>query len=121
MLGLLQGLQWLDTLKVQCPTHALVWVISQFSMQVDIDLTLEGAGTKLSRYSCFIDLDMRYGFILHNIARQTVLVNNVPVETGKKTKLPHLSLIEICGVVLLFQVNAHALSRLCMRPPPCPA
>jgi hypothetical protein len=89
--------------------------------QVDIDLTLEGAGTKLSRYSCFIDLDMRYGFTLHNIARQTVLVNNVPVETGKKVKLPHLSLIEICGVVLLFQVNAHALTRLCMRPPPCPA
>lgn len=93
----------------------------QSALQVDIDLTLEGAGTKLSRYSCFIDLDMRYGFILHNIARQTVLVNNVPVETGKKAKLPHLSLIEISGVELLFQVNAHALTRLCMRPPPCPA
>lgn len=90
-------------------------------MQVDIDLALEGAETNISRYTCFIDLDLSYGFLLHNIGKQTIRVNNVLVPVGYKIKLPHLSLLEVGGIALLFQMNAEAIVRLCLRPPPCPA
>lgn len=90
-------------------------------MQVDIDLTLEGASTNISRYTCFIDLDLSYGFVLNNIGKQAILVNNIEVPVNCKIKVPHLSVLEIGGISLLFQVNAEAVVRLCLRPPPCPA
>lgn len=90
-------------------------------LQVDIDLNLEGAGTNISRYTCFIDLDLSYGFLLHNIGKHVIRVNNIVVPIGHKIKLPHLSLLEVGGITLLFQVNAEAIVRLCLKPPPCPA
>lgn len=76
--------------------------------------------TKVSRLQCLLELDLSFGYVLRNIGRQTVFVNNAEVPTGSKVKVPHLSLIEVGAIHLLFCVNVSALHRVCQQPPPCP-
>jgi hypothetical protein len=89
-------------------------------LQVDINTSLEQGSAKVSRLQCLLEMDLSYGFLLRNIGRQTVYVNNIEVSTGNKVKLPHMSLIEVGGVQLFFLVNALALQRACLHPPACP-
>jgi hypothetical protein len=65
-------------------------------------------------------MDLSYGYLLRNIGRQTVFVNNIEVATGNKVHLPHMSLIEVGGVRFLFLVNVLALQRVTLHPPACP-
>jgi hypothetical protein len=88
--------------------------------QVDVDLSLEGNAGKLSRMQCLLELDTECGFLLRNLGRQVVLVNNVEVSQGQKTRLPQLSLIEIGGIRLMFAFSVPALQRMTLQVPPCP-
>jgi microspherule protein 1 len=89
-------------------------------LQVDVNLALEKPAAKVSRLQCLLDMDLEYGYVLRNIGRQTVIVNNVEVAQGSKVKVPHMSLIKIGTVQLLFLINIDAMQRACLQPPPCP-
>jgi hypothetical protein len=88
--------------------------------QVDVNMSLENEASKVSRRQCLLEMDLTYGYILRNIGRQTVVVNNVEVTTGNKVKVPHMSLIAVGAVQLLFMINVSALQRACQQPPSCP-
>lgn len=104
------------------PSEALLCRFARLTLQaaaqVDIDLAQERPGTRVSRLQCLLEMDLSFGFLLRNIGRQTVSVNNVEVATGMKTKVPHLSVIEIGGVQLLFLLNLNAMQRACLQQPP---
>lgn len=85
-----------------------------------MDLTLEGPTSKLSRLQCLLELDSEHGYVLRNLGRQLVLVNNTDVPRGHKARLPQLSLLEIGGVRLMFSFSVPALQRMTLQPPPCP-
>lgn len=89
-------------------------------VQVDINVSLENSASKVSRLQCLLEMDHVCGYVLRNIGRQTVVVSNTSVATGSKVKLPHLSVIEVGAVQLLFVINVLALQRACLQPPPCP-
>lgn len=90
------------------------------ALQVDVNLTLEKCTSKVSRLQCLLEMDLAYGYLLRNIGRQTVMVNNVEVPTGHKIKLPHMSLLEVGTAQLLFLINIDAMQRACLQQPPLP-
>ena len=85
-----------------------------------MNLALEKCASKVSRLQCLLEMDLTYGYLLRNIGRQTVTVNNVEVPNGHKIKLPHLSLIEVGAAQLLFVINVGAMQRACLQQPPLP-
>lgn len=107
---------------------------------VDIDLSEEPDACKLSRRSARIVLQADGRFALHNVGRRYVShkgllggwafsqlacsptcihrhvrVNDVVVHPGAQTPLPHLSLVSMVNVHLLFTVNEYATRRLKQR------
>ena len=89
-------------------------------LQVDVNLALEQPASKVSRLQCLLEMDLNHGYLLRNVGRQVVVVNNVEVQNGHKVKVPHLSLIEVGTVRLLFLMNIAAMQRACLQPAACP-
>ncbi|GBF93445.1 hypothetical protein Rsub_06578 [Raphidocelis subcapitata] len=82
---------------------------------VDIDLAREVPAAKVSRLQAQLLLGRDGGFVVQNVGRRCVMVNGVPLERGASAPLPHLSLLEIGGVRLLFLANPLAVARALAR------
>ncbi|GLC45367.1 Microspherule protein 1 [Pleodorina starrii] len=74
-----------------------------------------GSGHSVSRRQALIRLGPDGQFRLVNTGRQAVVVNDVTVPQNATVNLPHLSLIEVASVRLLFLANCAAVSRVVRR------
>ncbi|KXZ41628.1 hypothetical protein GPECTOR_355g118 [Gonium pectorale] len=72
------------------------------------------AKARVSRRAAMIRLGPDGQFRLVNTGRQTVVVNDVEVPPHRATTLPHLSLVRVADVRLLFMANPAAVAR-CVR------
>lgn len=74
-------------------------------LKVDIDLSLEGNATKISRQQAFLKLRWNGEFALRNVGRRPIWCNNAPITTGQRCVLAPHTLIEVGGMRLLFVPN----------------
>jgi hypothetical protein len=85
---------------------------------VDVDLTGEGgdaAAKTVSRQQAQVFLDTDGKFKLRCIGRRAMSVNGQSLSKGQITLLPHLSLIRVGPLALLFVVNNEAVDRIMKR------
>jgi FHA domain len=72
---------------------------------VDIDLSLEGNASKVSRQHAFISQRKDGTFCVRNVGRRPLTVNGATVDIGQRVRLPHDSVLEIGGLRLMFIAN----------------
>lgn len=82
---------------------------------VDIDLAKEGPAAKVSRLQAQLQLGADGAFTITNVGRRGIAVNGAHLARGEGAPLPHLSLLEVGGLQLLFMVNGLAVSRALAR------
>jgi hypothetical protein len=83
--------------------------------KVDIDLSGEGAGQTVSRRQAQLVLNSEGEWVLRSVGRRSMSVNGTTLLQGQSMVLPHLSLIRVGGVQLLFMVNKAAVDRVLGR------
>jgi hypothetical protein len=84
----------------------------------DVDLTSEGgdaAAKTVSRQQAQVFLDTDGKFKLRCIGRRAMSVNGMSLNKGQITLLPHLSLIRVGPLAVMFVVNNEAVDRLIKR------
>ena len=84
-------------------------------MQVDLDVSQEGDARKVSRQQAHLSLSPDGCFVLTNLGRRAISVNGVQLVQHQATTMPHLSLIDLAGIHLLFLINHLAVHRLVVR------
>ncbi|XP_059618576.1 microspherule protein 1 [Phlebotomus argentipes] len=72
---------------------------------VDVDLKLEGPAHKVSRKQATIKLRSNGDFFMTNEGKRAIYVDGSPLLTGAKTRLNNNSVIELCGLRLIFLIN----------------
>ena len=82
---------------------------------MDVDLSAEGHSQTVSRQQASLFLEPDGCFRLRCLGRRNVFVNGQRMEQGGCTPLPHLSLIKVGGVSLLFLANHAAVQRALRR------
>lgn len=84
---------------------------------VDVDLSPEGADAvrAISRQQAQLFLDADGSFKVRCLGRREMSVNGQAVAQGQVAELPHLSLLRVGPVTLMFVVNMGALERLQRR------
>lgn len=82
---------------------------------VDIDLSGEVGGQTVSRRQAQLYLDCTGQFLLRSTGRRSMSVNGEIIMQGQSTCLPHLSLLKIGGVQLMFLINRAAVERTLRR------
>ncbi len=75
----------------------------------------EGHSQTVSRQQAQLFLEPDGCFHLRCLGRRNVFVNGQQVEQGHAAPLPHLSLIKVGGVSLLFVANHAAVQRVMRR------
>jgi len=86
----------------------------------DVDLGLEGDAGRVSREQAFVALGPDGVFRVRNVGRQEMHVNGQALPRGHEAALPHLGLVEVGGLSLLFLVNRGAVQRALLRSRPRP-
>lgn len=104
-LAMLRG----GNIKYKMCTREVVMGQNTKNSQVDVDLSVDQPGRKLSRRHCIIRLKHDRQFYLSNIGRRPVRVNGQPIMTGARCRLFTNSIIEICAAKMLFVVNDNLL------------
>ncbi|CAG9461540.1 unnamed protein product [Pedinophyceae sp. YPF-701] len=82
---------------------------------VDVDLSAEPGAKQVSREHAHVALCEGGSFAIENLGRHPLRVNGREVGSGRVAALPHLSLVEVGDVPLLFVANAHARARIVRR------
>ncbi|GAB0096184.1 Microspherule protein 1 [Sergentomyia squamirostris] len=72
---------------------------------VDVDLKLEGPAHKVSRKQATIKLRSNGDFFMTNEGKRTIFVDGSPLLRGTKIRLNNNSVIELCGLRLIFLIN----------------
>ncbi|XP_055688130.1 microspherule protein 1 isoform X2 [Lutzomyia longipalpis] len=72
---------------------------------VDVDLKLEGPAHKVSRKQATIKLRSNGDFFMTNEGKRAIYVDGNPLLNGAKTRLNNNSVIELCGLRLIFLIN----------------
>jgi microspherule protein 1 len=86
--------------------------------QVDMDLSEEGPAHHVSRRHAIINLKRDGDFYIKNIGARSFDVNGKSVRKEKSTRLNHDSVLSICGMNFLFEVNTqmHAKIKRQLKP-----
>ena len=100
-LGVLQG----HRATFQITRRETVLGRSTEDQKVDVDLAEEGNASKVSRQHAFVKLRWNGEFVLRNVGKRHVWINNVAVESGRRASLAPHSLIEVGGLRLMFLPN----------------
>ncbi|CAH0592275.1 unnamed protein product [Chrysodeixis includens] len=79
---------------------------------IDVDLTLEGPATKVSRKQATIRLRNSGDFFMTAEGKRPIFVDGRPVLQGNKVKLNHNTIIEIAGLRFVFLVNQELISAI---------
>ncbi|KOB78826.1 putative Microspherule protein 1 [Operophtera brumata] len=79
---------------------------------IDVDLSLEGPATKVSRKQATIRLRNTGDFFMSSEGKRPIFVDGRPILQGNKVKLNHNSVIEIAGLRFIFLVNQELISAI---------
>ncbi|KAL9904817.1 microspherule protein 1 [Glossina fuscipes] len=79
---------------------------------VDVDLSLEGPATKISRRQGTIKLRSNGDFFIANEGRRPLFIDGVPLLTGNKTRLANNCVVEIAGLRFVFLVNYELINAI---------
>ncbi|XP_050207565.1 uncharacterized protein LOC126656985 [Mercurialis annua] len=74
-------------------------------VSVDIDLGREGCANKISRRQATINLDKNGSFLLKNLGKSSISVNDKEIGPGQSLGLTFSCLIEIKGMPFIFETN----------------
>jgi len=79
---------------------------------VDVDLTLEGPATKVSRKQAIIKLTNSGEFHLANEGSRPVMVNGKPIITGELARLANNTVVEFCNLRFVFLINLELIEAI---------
>ncbi|BFF96279.1 microspherule protein 1-like [Drosophila madeirensis] len=79
---------------------------------VDVDLSLEGNASKISRQQGTIKLRSNGDFFISNEGKRPIFVAGKPLLQGHKTRLAHNNLLEIYGLRLNFLINSNVIQAM---------
>ncbi|KAM7355151.1 microspherule protein Rcd5 [Cochliomyia hominivorax] len=79
---------------------------------VDVDLSLEGPATKISRKQGTIKLRSNGDFFIANEGKRPIFIDGVPLLTGNKTRLANNCVVEISGLRFVFLVNYELINAI---------
>jgi len=79
---------------------------------VDVDLSLEGPSTKVSRKQAIIRLSTACDFDIANEGSRAIMVNGSPVLTGSKARLSNNTVIELCNLRFVFLINTELIDAI---------
>jgi len=79
---------------------------------VDVDLTLEGPASKVSRRQAVIKLTNSGEFFLANEGSRSVMVNGKPIITGELAKLANNTVVEFCNLRFVFLINMELIEAI---------
>ncbi|XP_052196719.1 uncharacterized protein LOC127804046 isoform X2 [Diospyros lotus] len=80
-------------------------------IDVDIDLSKEGRGNKISRRQAIVKMEDDGSFFLKNLGKSSISLNGRTVGTGQLMGLTSCCLIEIRGTSLVFEINHKSVRR----------
>mmetsp|Transcript_28765 Transcript_28765/g.63366 ORF Transcript_28765/g.63366 Transcript_28765/m.63366 type:complete len:141 (+) Transcript_28765:268-690(+) len=83
--------------------------------EVDVNLSRGGPATKVSRCQAYVSLEADEKFTMNNVERRALHVNGMEVVQFGRAELPHLGVLEVGDVRLLFMVNQAAVQRVMRR------
>ncbi|XP_023304923.2 microspherule protein 1 [Lucilia cuprina] len=79
---------------------------------VDVDLSLEGPATKISRRQGTIKLRSNGDFFIANEGKRPIFIDGVPLLAGNKTRLANNCVVEISGLRFVFLVNYELINAI---------
>jgi len=79
---------------------------------VDVDLTLEGPASKVSRRQAIIKLTNSGEFYLANEGSRPVMVNGKAIITGELAKLVNNTVVEFCNLRFVFLINMELIEAI---------
>ena len=79
---------------------------------VDVDLTLEGPATKVSRKQAIIKLSNSGDFHIANEGRRPVMVNGKAVIMGEAARLANNTVVEFCNLRFVFLINTELIEAI---------
>jgi len=81
-------------------------------LTVDVDLTLEGPASKVSRKQAIIKLTNSGDFHLANEGKRPVMVNGNAVVMGEVAKLANNTVVEFCNLRFVFLINTELIEAI---------
>ena len=81
-------------------------------LTVDVDLSLEGPATKVSRKAAIIKLTNNGEFHLANEGKRPVMVNGTAVVMGEAAKLVNNTVVEFCNLRFVFLINTELIEAI---------
>jgi len=79
---------------------------------VDVDLTLEGPASKVSRKQAIIKLTNSGEFHLANEGSRPVMVNGKPIIIGELARLANNTVVEFCNLRFVFLINMELIEAI---------
>lgn len=80
---------------------------------VDVDLSLEGPASKISRKQGMIELQPNGDFVIANTGKRPFYVDSKPVSgNGNCTVIHNNSVVEICGLRFVFLINIDLIAKM---------
>jgi len=79
---------------------------------VDVDLTLEGPASKVSRKQAVIKLTNSGEFYLANEGSRPVMVNGKAIITGEMARLANNTVVEFCNLRFVFLINLELIEAI---------
>uniref|UniRef100_T1PB02 N-terminal region of micro-spherule protein n=1 Tax=Musca domestica TaxID=7370 RepID=T1PB02_MUSDO len=79
---------------------------------VDVDLSLEGPATKISRKQGTIKLRSNGDFFIANEGKRPIFIDGVPLLSGNKTRLANNCVVEMSGLRFVFLVNYELINAI---------
>ncbi|XP_061398913.1 microspherule protein 1 [Musca vetustissima] len=79
---------------------------------VDVDLSLEGPATKISRKQGTIKLRSNGDFFIANEGKRPIFIDGVPLLSGNKTRLANNCVVEMAGLRFVFLVNYELINAI---------
>ena len=81
-------------------------------LTVDVDLSLEGPATKVSRKAAIVKLTNNGEFHLANEGKRPVMVNGSAVVMGEAAKLVNNTVVEFCNLRFVFLINTELIEAI---------
>ncbi|XP_073837832.1 microspherule protein Rcd5 [Musca autumnalis] len=79
---------------------------------VDVDLSLEGPATKISRKQGTIKLRSNGDFFIANEGKRPIFIDGAPLLSGNKTRLANNCVVEMAGLRFVFLVNYELINAI---------
>lgn len=79
---------------------------------VDVDLSLEGPSTKISRLQALICLQQTGEFIIYNTGKRPIYIDSKPLLPNSPHRINHNSLIEFATLKFIFLINQDLITNM---------